>query len=488
VSKLLNLTILITLNFLSGMVFACETDFLKEYDKGKQATLNNMGWYFSNLGACQDEFYQYCKELDSNKAVLKPVVALFGEAYGVRAAEILQQTSRLTVVLNDLDERHFAKIQKWSKDNNCVDRLKLAPCSFFDTHKRQCVQNFFNGSPINFHAILVANVFHLLHPAEVMKGLRYIADHLVDGGEAFIVNWRQIDKSILFDSLEPSIAQQLLQRSQSPHHPQDIKDNSNLNDKVFLGYCDTFLEWLLYKYNRRHKVLFPGYRSPTALYPSYKTLNYPLLKEDATRVPFLSSTPEEMKRWSQPVGLTCKEIKYINPSDPISSSNFFFGEETNKHYFLRLKKELPPNEAKYKSFLKQAQTIDQRLQQLHAGKFFEIMTDPHHFAITDAQTQERFYVRKPYTDDKKEKEYLTDRVFTHLDTYAAVELGRLYKKEFELADPNAMIESWDNLDHKEDQKFKMAEAFEYAKALFLYAADMDEIEAQDDLDELMDLK
>lgn len=205
------------MNFLCGGAFASNNSFLKELEEDMRPTLNDKGDHLQNLGPTQEAFYKYCKALDANEKIQHPVVALFGEAYGKRAAEVLQRTNRLTVFLNNFDARHFEGIKHWCKNMPYSKRLLFAPGSFLQIHENEGVQNFSKPSPIKFHVVLMANVFHYLHPSEGIQGLRYIADHLVDDGEAFLMTAHML-RNTEGDAMEQKVALGLSYTTELAHH------------------------------------------------------------------------------------------------------------------------------------------------------------------------------------------------------------------------------------------------------------------------------
>jgi|GEM_PF-3867307 len=396
-NKILNLrAILVTMNFLCGMVSASDENFLKDFEKDMWPTLNNKGDHLPNLGPAQEEFYEYCKALDLNMNIQRPVVAIFGGAYGKRAAAVLQQTSRLTVILNDLDAGHFEGIQQWSKHNNFDKRLKLAVGSFLDIQECKYVQDFFSDSPIIFNAILMANVFHYLHPVEGMKGLRYIADHLADDGEAFLMT-AQIFGNVKGEAEEQRVAKELLNINEGIQEQgiewvkQIIAESGISVEETYIIYMQNRQQKLLYEFNKTHGIIFPGYFSDEVdtLNPLFLKLSNFLLGAPK-RISFFLSTPEEMKHWCNTVGLTFQNVQHMNIN---KDQVIIFNPYEARYYFARLKRSSSPIEAEYIALLQQAEGVDQALKKLHAGKFFEVRDEPPYFRITDRQAENDLFTR-----------------------------------------------------------------------------------------------
>jgi hypothetical protein len=411
----------------------------EEFQGKMHATLNEKGDHFPHLGSTQEEFYKYCKTLDSNNKIQKPIVAIFGGAYGKRAIEVLQQTRRVTVILNDLEEGHFVKIKQWCKDNLLfAKRLKLVPGSFLDIHKNKCVQDFFQSCPIKFHAILMANVFHYLHPLEGIKGLHYTADHLVDGGEAFLMTSQT--RALSHDEYDESQAANVLRMLNEQfalglgqqYLEEALKITGASFEETYTNYVQKVQCNLLYRFNKDKGIVFPGHYSieEGTLNPLFLKLSH-FSFGDPQGKSFFTSTPEDMKRWSETVGLECQGIKYFNINSneatviiPVEANS-----EVARYYFMRLKKSLSPHEDKYQELLKQAQCIDNKLKDLHAGKIFALASDPPHFEIMDLKTQERFPVihGKLSMEDEKQINDLSERMFKG-EISVIVPLGLLYKK------------------------------------------------------------
>lgn len=451
------LIILISINFLWSEASAFDPE---EFQGKMHPTLNNKGDHFPNLGPTQEEFYNTCKTLDSNHKIQKPLVAIFGGAYGKRAIEVLKQTSRVTVILNDLEEGHFVKITQWCKDNPLFEkRLKLVPGSFLDIHKNEGVQSFFKTSPIKFHAVLMPNVFHYLHPLEGISGLRYTADHLVDGGEAFLMTSKTkvLSRDVYDESQAADVIGKLNGQFSQGCGRQCLEDSFKITgvsfDETLTNYVQHFQSDLLYRFNKAQGLAFPGYSSieegtlnPLFLKLSHFSFGSPQRKN------FFLSTPEEMKGWSMAVGLECQSVKYFNISN--NEPTVIIPADTNleeaRYYFIRLKKSLPPQEDKYQGFLKQAQSIDKDLKDLHAGKIFTLASDPPRFEIIDLKSQERFPVidGKFSMEDEKQINDLSGRMFKG-EISVIVPLGLLYKKyEFnELA--KYLFQFADDVDIKE---------------------------------------
>lgn len=434
--KLINLlTIFVTITFLCCGASACDEE---EFQGRMRPTLNEKGDHFPNLGPTQGEFYKYCKDIDVNKKIQQPIVAIFGGAYGKRAIEVLQQTSRVTVVLNDLDARHFASMKQWCKSPPFDERLKLAPGSFLDIHKNKCVQDFFKSCPIKFHAILMANVFHYLHPLEGIQGLRYIADHLVEDGEVFLMTAQVWSPLKVYDASQIApILCKLNEQFSLGLGKKCLEQASKIADarfeETYSPYVQRLQTHLLYKFNTARGLSFPGYhsREEGTLNPYFLQLSH-FSFGDPQGKSFFTSAPEDMKRWSATVGLGFKAIKYldINNNEPTVIIPKEHNPEEARYYFMRLKKVSVPDEGKYQELLLQAQCIDNELKKLHANKIFTLKSDSPYFQITDLKTKEKFSI----LDEKDEKQIndLSKRMFGG-EIAVIVPLGLLYKK-YELFD------------------------------------------------------
>ncbi len=359
-------------------------------------TLNNMGVHFPSLGPTEQEFYALCVRLDQDPQIKKPIVAIFGGAYGLRAVEALERTQRVTVILNDLEERHLVGIKEWAEDNGFGNRLILAPGSFFNLHEAEAVKEFFQQSPIQFNGILAANVYHALMPEEYIKGLGYVSDSLSSSGEAFLMNMQPVVED-LRDSDELATAiRRYLELRDIPRGEELLRKFMNPEQiSHLIELTRRFQFFILYNFNKEHGIAFPGYFLITN-----NTLDPGKINDDEIEGEQLShfcTTPEDVKSWSEIVGLSCQNIKNIiiakkSNKEPEKASYYFIHLKKNNAFIAPTDPGHYSNKGEYRQLINQAQNVGNALRKLHKNKIFCVNDCTPCFGITDLKSGERYSV------------------------------------------------------------------------------------------------
>jgi hypothetical protein len=382
--------------------YAMDQKFLEDMQRGGiRTTLNSKGNHYPTLGTTQDEFFRRCSNLENDTNIKNPVVAIWGGAYGKRAVEVLSCTKRVTVVLNDLDKRHFDDIKQWSKNNPLAKRLILAPGSYLNIHQNKGVQHYFKESAIKFHAILAANLFHFHTPLEFIQGLRYSADHLVDTGEMFLMTLRWmlphdskvvelIDRTLLtikglYNTYDPDTAEKIAETlvAQISVEGAEWKD-------TLVWYVKNRQVEILYAYNQEQGFPFPGYMfsQVDTLDPYFLKINNALSLRMSERERHFYTTPAQTREWTSSVGFSCLGTHYLKID---SDARIHPGtSDDSMYYFAHLKKTSSVVESKYQQLVTCAQNADQTLRELHANKIFTLDDNPPYFGITDVVSQKRY--------------------------------------------------------------------------------------------------
>jgi hypothetical protein len=156
---------------------------------------------------------------------------------------------------------------------------------------------------------------------------------------------------------------------------------------------------ILYDFNERNGIKFPGYCSLND-----ETLNSNILEFSGRTwgkaKMYFVTTPEDFKRWSETVGFSYHPTASIDISvkfdrkEEIETSS----SEVGAYYSARLTKDVSPtgfqghysSNSAYRELINSARNIDNDLKQLHAGKAFEIEDHFPYFGITNLKTEERY--------------------------------------------------------------------------------------------------
>jgi hypothetical protein len=380
-------------------------------DNGFRKTLNKKGDHFSNLGIVENEFNEFLLTLDQNPDVAKPAVAIPGAAFALIAAKGLKLTERVTFFLNDLDERHFEEIKRWSKETPYENRLVFAPGSFLKMHENEDVKAFFKDSEVQFHGTLAANLFHHLTPEEYIKGLGFLSDR---AGEAFLMT-----ACLPLDDQSKRYGEQAIVKALKAYEQlidlygseQAIALFKQFSGKGYDGVNGLIIEVqkrqysILYNYHKDHGVPFPGY-----FLNDHGILNpflFRISKSNAgasASCSYFYTTPEELKAWSQIVGLDCQKIRCL---DVNTRTNSVLESEEGQYLYARLRKNTSASAGEYadkgayQDLLTRAQNIDADLQRLGRGKFFELGDEAPHIGITDTKTGNRYPADAEVTEAHK---------------------------------------------------------------------------------------